>query len=205
MGGTGAAWVWSKQQPAEAATYRVRPSPWPQAYVIYNFFMYLVAYLEGAYGDINVYYSTKEQAGAGSGGWWWGAEGGQGGIEGCSMLRAGLTKVAGGMGSLWCSSCEPRRPPRPARPASRPQVAHLWPMTHVLKPWAMGEEFFWETKKGVLSYVIARPLMTAVSVIANLAGAAEGRPGRTWLAGAPRFLPGGSCLPVAGLASCLLH
>ena len=35
----------------------------------------------------------------------------------------------------------------------------------------MGEEFFWETKRGVLSYVIARPLMTAVSVVANAAGA----------------------------------
>lgn len=81
-----------------------------EAYVIYNFFMYLVAYLEDAYGDINVYYSTKDQ------------------------------------------------------------VEHIWPMNYVLKPWAMGEEFFWETKKGVLSYVIARPLMTAVSVVSNLAG-----------------------------------
>lgn len=35
----------------------------------------------------------------------------------------------------------------------------------------MGEEFFWETKRGVLSYVIARPLMTAVSVASNAAGA----------------------------------
>ncbi len=34
----------------------------------------------------------------------------------------------------------------------------------------MGSEFFWETKKGVLAYVIARPLTTAVSVIAMVAG-----------------------------------
>ncbi len=34
----------------------------------------------------------------------------------------------------------------------------------------MGEDFFWETKKGVLAYVIARPLMTLVSVVCNLFG-----------------------------------
>lgn len=34
-----------------------------EAYVIYNFFMYLVAYLEDAYGDVNVYYATKPQVG----------------------------------------------------------------------------------------------------------------------------------------------
>lgn len=33
-----------------------------EAFVIYNFFMYLVAYLEDEYGDIVAYYSTKEQA-----------------------------------------------------------------------------------------------------------------------------------------------
>ncbi len=50
------------------------------------------------------------------------------------------------------------------------QVEHIWPMNYLLRPWAMGEEFFWETKKGVLSYVIFRPLMTLVSVISNLTG-----------------------------------
>jgi hypothetical protein len=50
------------------------------------------------------------------------------------------------------------------------QVPHLWPLSRVLPPWPMGERFFWETKRGVLSYVIARPLMTAVSVVANIAG-----------------------------------
>lgn len=34
----------------------------------------------------------------------------------------------------------------------------------------MGERFLWETKRGVLSYVIARPLMTAVSVVCNIGG-----------------------------------
>lgn len=81
-----------------------------EAFVIYNFFMYLVAYLEDEYGDVITYYSTKEQ------------------------------------------------------------VQHLWPLKGVIKPWRMGEEFFWETKRGVLSYVIARPLMAAVSVLSNIAG-----------------------------------
>lgn len=81
-----------------------------EAFVIYNFFMYLVAYLEDEYGDIVAYYSTKEQ------------------------------------------------------------VHHIWPVNRWIRPWKMGEEFFWETKRGVLSYVIARPLMTGVSVIANAFG-----------------------------------
>lgn len=81
-----------------------------EAFVIYNFFMYLVAYLEDEYGDIVGYYSTKEQ------------------------------------------------------------IPHLWPLSRWLRPWQMGDEFFWETKRGVLSYVIARPLMTAISVISNIFG-----------------------------------
>lgn len=81
-----------------------------EAFVIYQFFMYLVAYLEDEYGDISAYFMVKEQ------------------------------------------------------------VPHLWPVSKVLAPWPMGERFFWETKRGVLSYVIARPLMTAVSVVSNIAG-----------------------------------
>jgi hypothetical protein len=34
-----------------------------EAFVIYNFFMYLLAYLEEEYGDISVYLSTKEEVG----------------------------------------------------------------------------------------------------------------------------------------------
>jgi len=31
-----------------------------EAFVIYNFFMYLLAYLHEEYGDIDAYFSTKE-------------------------------------------------------------------------------------------------------------------------------------------------
>ena len=81
-----------------------------EAFVIYNFYAYLVAYLEEELGDVDAYFSTLDP------------------------------------------------------------VPHLWPLDRVLAPWAPGEEFFWETKRGVLAYVIARPLMAAVSVVANAAG-----------------------------------
>ena len=58
-----------------------------EAYVIYNFFMYLVAYLEDEYGDVDAYFSTKED------------------------------------------------------------VQHLWGLHYLVRPWRMGEEFFWECKK----------------------------------------------------------
>ncbi len=58
-----------------------------EAYVIYNFFMYLVAYLEDEYGDVDAYFSTKED------------------------------------------------------------VQHLWGLSYIVRPWRMGEEFFWECKK----------------------------------------------------------
>lgn len=32
-----------------------------EAYVIYNFFMYLLAYLHEEYGDVDAYFSTKEE------------------------------------------------------------------------------------------------------------------------------------------------
>ncbi|WPT16217.1 Transmembrane protein 184C [Picochlorum sp. SENEW3] len=81
-----------------------------EAFVIYNFYMYLVGYLEDEYGDVASYFSTKEQ------------------------------------------------------------VQHIWPVNKWIRPWSMGDVFFWETKRGVLSYVIARPLMAAISVAANIAG-----------------------------------
>ncbi|KAK9841769.1 hypothetical protein WJX81_001783 [Elliptochloris bilobata] len=81
-----------------------------EAYVIYNFFMYLVAYLEDEYGDVDAYFSTKED------------------------------------------------------------VPHLWGLNYLVRPWRMGEEFFWECKKGVLSYVILRPVMTAAGFIGQLCG-----------------------------------
>ena len=55
--------------------------------MIYNFFMYLVAYLEDEYGDVDAYFSTKED------------------------------------------------------------VQHLWGLNYLVRPWRMGEEFFWECKK----------------------------------------------------------
>jgi hypothetical protein len=82
-----------------------------EAFVIYNFFMYLIAYLEDELGDVAAYYSTKEP------------------------------------------------------------VPHLWPVARWLRPWRPGAEFFWQAKRGVLSYVIVRPLATAVSVAANARGA----------------------------------
>ncbi len=31
----------------------------PQAYVIFNFFMYMMTWLEDQYGDVDIYFSTK--------------------------------------------------------------------------------------------------------------------------------------------------
>ncbi|CAL5227331.1 g10272 [Coccomyxa viridis] len=81
-----------------------------EAFVIYSFFMYLLAYLEDEYGDISVYLSTKEE------------------------------------------------------------VPHMWGVQWLLKPWRMGDDFMWQSKKGVLGYVILRPLMTAVGFVASLIG-----------------------------------
>lgn len=57
-------------------------------------------------------------------------------------------------------------------PTSEPKqpVQHLWPVSRWVAPWPPGSEFFWETKRGVLSYVITRPLLTAVGVVAGIAG-----------------------------------
>lgn len=79
----------------------------------------------------------------------------------------------------------PATPCRAAYFTVKEQVPHLWPVSKMLAPWPMGERFFWETKRGVLSYVIARPLMTAVSVVTNIAGGWAGRDcvGRAQLGG----------------------
>ena len=67
-----------------------------EAFVIYNFFMYLLAYLEEEYGDISVYLSTKEE------------------------------------------------------------VAHMWGVQYLCRPWRSGEEFLWQCKK-------ARPFLGSLA------------------------------------------
>lgn len=81
-----------------------------EAYVIYNFFMYLLAYLHEEYGDVAAYFSTKDP------------------------------------------------------------VPHQVGLQWFVDPWPMGADFFWKCKQGVLSYVILRPLMTAINVFATLCG-----------------------------------
>lgn len=36
-----------------------------------------------------------------------------------------------------------------------------------MRPWRMGSEFLWQCKKGVLNYVIARPLVTAIALLTD--------------------------------------
>ena len=40
--------------------------------------------------------------------------------------------------------------------ASKQQVAHLWPVSYVLRNWQMGSPFIRSVQKGVLNYVAAR-------------------------------------------------
>lgn len=54
--------------------------------------------------------------------------------------------------------------------AKKAQIQHIWPFNHCLPPWKMGQEFIWETKKGVTSYVIVRPLCTALALITSQFG-----------------------------------
>ncbi|KAF8072632.1 hypothetical protein HT031_000292 [Scenedesmus sp. PABB004] len=54
-------------------------------------------------------------------------------------------------------------------------IKHLPPFDRCLPPWRMGQEYIWETKKGVTSYVIMRPLCTALALVTSPFGAyAEG-------------------------------
>lgn len=95
----------------------------------------------------------------------------------CLSVGASLHTVHFAMSGLSPSLPFPLLSPLPSSPLPpaayftvKEQVQHLWPFNRLLDPWPMGDSFFWETKRGVLSYVIARPLMTAVSVLTNIAG-----------------------------------
>ena len=74
-----------------------------EAYVIYNFFMYLLRYLHEEYGDIHAYFSTKED------------------------------------------------------------VPHMWGLQYCMKPWRMGEDFFWECKKVCLQAAACSPTIVSDS------------------------------------------
>jgi hypothetical protein len=52
----------------------------------------------------------------------------------------------------------------------KPPMAHFGPFRLLLAPWAMGSKFLMETKKGVMSYVIMRPLVTGLALITDAYG-----------------------------------
>jgi hypothetical protein len=43
-------------------------------------------------------------------------------------------------------------------------VEHFLPVSWAAAPWADGRRFLWETKKGVLNYVLVRPLCSIVTI-----------------------------------------
>lgn len=49
----------------------------------------------------------------------------------------------------------------------KPPMHHMWGVSYVMKPWRMGSEFLWECKKGVLNYVILRPVCTVIALISE--------------------------------------
>ncbi|KAG2436373.1 hypothetical protein HXX76_006680 [Chlamydomonas incerta] len=79
-----------------------------EAFVIYSFFAYLMAYLQDTLGDVNEHLAKK------------------------------------------------------------PQMQHLWGVRWLLRPWDMGTQFLWECKKGVLNYVILRPICTSLAFITDI-------------------------------------
>ena len=118
-----------------------------EAFVIYNFYMYLVTYLEDEVGDPVAYFSTKEQVGRV--------------LDNVDRLRPAATGCE--------STLVARRSLSAFRSSRFVQVEHIWPANRILKTWSMGQEFFEQTQRGVLAYVITRPLMAALSVLANMA------------------------------------
>lgn len=47
--------------------------------------------------------------------------------------------------------------------AKKAQVQHVWPCNHLLKPWKMGQEFIWETKKVQISPAAQAQLSSIVA------------------------------------------
>ncbi|GAX79883.1 hypothetical protein CEUSTIGMA_g7323.t1 [Chlamydomonas eustigma] len=79
-----------------------------EAYVIYNFYAYLMAYLEETVGDLEVHMSKK------------------------------------------------------------PPMQHIPVVRWMVPPWQMGAKFLLECKKGVMNFVIMRPLCTAIGLITDI-------------------------------------
>ncbi|GIL83404.1 hypothetical protein Vretimale_11220 [Volvox reticuliferus] len=52
----------------------------------------------------------------------------------------------------------------------KPQVQHLCIARWLLRPWDMGTRYLWECKKGVLNFVIIRPVCTALAFITDIFG-----------------------------------
>ncbi len=47
-------------------------------------------------------------------------------------------------------------------------------VVHACRDWRMGDDFFWNCKKGVLSYVILRPVTTLVGFLTEIFGENKG-------------------------------
>ncbi|GLI59821.1 hypothetical protein VaNZ11_001791, partial [Volvox africanus] len=52
----------------------------------------------------------------------------------------------------------------------KPQVQHLCIARWLLRPWDMGTRYLWECRKGVLNFVIIRPVCTALAFITDIFG-----------------------------------
>ncbi|GLC71802.1 hypothetical protein PLESTF_001168600 [Pleodorina starrii] len=50
----------------------------------------------------------------------------------------------------------------------KPQVQHLRPARWLLRPWDMGSKYLWECRKGVLNFVIIRPVCTGIALITDI-------------------------------------
>lgn len=114
-----------------------------EAYVIYNFFMYLLAYLHEEYGDISAYFSTKEPVSHTAGLQWF--------LKPWPMGAEFFWKCKAVYHSsmlFWST------------------VRHFW--KHEIRCEAPFFVEWFLVFQGVLSYVIFRPLMTAIGVFATL-------------------------------------